>query len=786
MGFLQRTFFISATLAASLVPLPASHAAPSVSATAKVDFFKDVQPIFKESCYGCHGPDQQMGGLRLDQKAAIMKGGASGKPFLPGNSKESLILHRVMGQGGPQMPLGFPPLSAEKIARIRLWIDQGADWPDSPAGSAKHWAYQAPVRPPLPKVQRSGWVKNPIDAFVLARLEKEGLQPSHEASKETLIRRATFDLTGLPPTPKEVDAFLADKTPHAYEKVVGRLLASPHYGERWARPWLDLARYADTNGYEKDERRSIWKYRDWVINAFNRDMPFDQFTIEQIAGDMLPNATLDQKIATGFHRNTMFNAEGGVDQEEQRWITLIDRVGTTGSVWLGSTIQCSQCHNHKYDPFTQKEFYQFLAFFDHSKEPQLSVPTPGQVIQQASMKAEIERLDALMKAKPGETPAYAQRVRYLKARAEKVQKELDGLPVTTTLAMEEIPDRETPSTYLRIKGAFLQKGEKVYANVPACLPPLSKDEPRNRLGLAKWLVDKRNPLTARVTVNRIWEQYFGQGIVETSEDFGSQGSPPTHPELLDWLATEFMNKGWSQKAIHRLIVTSATYKQSSSVTPALLERDPNNKLLARGPRFRLEAEMVRDLSLAASGLLSPKIGGPSVFPPQPEGVWNIPYNGDQWVTSTGEDRYRRAIYTFLRRTSPYPMLLNFDGTSHEFCTVRRIRTDTPLQALNTLNDEAFFEAARHLAKRMQREGGANLKSKLTYGFRLCLTRKPTPLELSRLTGLFEKEAARYHSDESDAKAVLAVKDASPDAAELAALTLVSNVLLNLDETLTKE
>jgi hypothetical protein len=786
MGFLNRTVLNGAGFVAFLLFSVTTLASTSPDASKKVDFFKEIQPVFKESCYGCHGPDQQMGGLRLDQKASVLKGGVSGKLYLPGNSKDSLLIHRIMGQGGPQMPLGFPPLSAQKIALLRLWIDQGADWPDSSAGSSKHWAYQAPVRLPLPKVKNKAWGQNPIDAFVLARLDKEGLQPSHKASKETLIRRVTFDLTGLPPTLQDVDAFLADKSQNAYEKVVDRLLASPHYGERWARPWLDLARYADTNGYEKDERRSIWKYRDWVINALNRDMPFDEFTIEQIAGDLLPNATLDQKIATGFHRNTMFNAEGGVDQEEQRWITLIDRVGTTGSVWLGSTIQCSQCHNHKYDPFTQKEFYQFLAFFDHSKEPQLPLPTSGQVTQQASLKAEIERLNALIKGKSNANPADQKVVHGLQSRIETLKRRLDGLPITTTLVMEEIPDRETPSTYLRIKGAFLQKGDKVYANVPACLPPLSQNEPPNRLGLARWLVDKRNPLTARVTVNRIWEQYFGQGIVETSEDFGTQGSPPTHPELLDWLATEFMRQRWSQKAIHRLIVTSATYQQSSNVSPALLERDPNNKLYARGPRFRLEAEMIRDLSLAASGLLSPKVGGTSVFPPQPDGVWNIPYNGDQWITSAGEDRYRRGIYTFLRRTSPYPMLLNFDGTSREYCTVRRIRTDTPLQALNTLNDEAFFEAARHLARRMQKEGGADLKSKLTYGFRLCITHKPTKQELSRLTGLYEKESAHYRSEESDAKAVLAVKDASPDAADLAALTLVSNVLLNLDEALTKE
>jgi hypothetical protein len=682
--------------------------------------------------------------------------------------------------GKPRMPIGFAPLSPQQTELIRAWIDQGADWPEG-AGE-KHWAYINPVRRALPKVKNAAWVRNPIDNFVLARLEKEGLQPSPQASREILIRRVSLDLIGLPPTVEEVDAFLADKSPDAYNKVVDRLLASPHYGERWARPWLDLARYADTNGYEKDDRRSIWPYRDWVINAFNKDMPYDQFTIEQIAGDLLPNATLDQKVATGFNRNTMLNEEGGVDQAEQRWLTNVDRVGTTASVWLGTTLACAECHNHKYDPFTQKEFYQFLAYYEHCSEPALELITPEQEAKRKALQAEQAELEKSLK----EIAADPVKTKAANDRLTAVKKEIAAIKGPTTLVFAEKPDAEIPSTNVRVKGAFLNKAELVHAGVPAILNPPRAGNPQNRLGLAQWLVDPNNPLTARVAVNRLWEQYFGHGIVETSEDFGTQGQRPSHLELLDWLSTEFLRQSWSMKAIHRLIVTSATYRQSSRVTPALNDRDPLNHLLARGPRFRMEAEMIRDAALESAGMLSHKLGGPSVFPPQPDGVWVIPYNGDTWNVSPGEDKYRRGVYTFWRRTAPYPAFATFDATSREFCTVRRIRTNTPLQALNALNDPAYLEAARGLAARMMKQPAADAASRVTYGFRLCVARRPKPLELNRLTRLYGQQLKRYMADEKAALALTGDKSAQPDTAVKAAWTVVGNVLLNMDETLTKE
>ncbi|HZT41531.1 MAG TPA: PSD1 and planctomycete cytochrome C domain-containing protein [Chthonomonadaceae bacterium] len=780
-GWIAGSLFFGSSVTMGSLLLAAALGRPEPPGKS-VDYLRDVQPLLKAHCYQCHGVDQQSGGLRLDLKAAAMKGGAHGRAIVPGSSAQSLLLRRVLGQGGqPRMPLGFAPLAADQIALLRAWIDQGAQWPEG-AALKKHWAYIKPVHVKPPKVHNTAWVRNPIDNFVLAKLEKLGLKPSPEAPKTVLIRRVYLDLIGLPPSVKEVDAFLADKSPNAYEKVVDRLLDNPHYGERWARPWLDLARYADTNGYEKDMRRTIWPYRDWVINAFNADMPYDAFTIEQIAGDLLPNATQSQKIATGFHRNTMYNDEGGVDREEQRWLTIVDRVGTTGSVWLGTTLACTQCHNHKYDPFMQKEFYQFFAFFDHCDEPELKVLTPEQEAKRRALQDEMDVLTLSIK----QAGADKTRVASMNARLEDLKKQQETLSSTTTLVIQEKTDGQVPSTYMHIKGAYLNKGEKVTADVPAVLNKFPAGKPRNRLGLATWLVDPNNPLTARVEVNRIWETLFGRGIVETSEDFGTQGARPTHPELLDWLATEFVRRHWSRKAIQRLIVTSATYRQSSRVPPALLARDPNNALLARGPRFRMEAEMIRDVALSAAGLLSPKIGGPSVFPLQPDHIWNIPYNDDKWVTSPGEDRYRRSLYTFWRRTSPYPEFLTFDATSREFCTVRRIRTNTPLQALTTLNDPAFFEAARGLARRAMKEGGKDPAAQIAYAFRLCVARPPTRFEQTRLAALYANERKRYGADRKAAQQLTGGPPDQADLAETAAMTVVANVLLNLDETLTKE
>jgi hypothetical protein len=1017
------------------------HSGAQLAGSPSIDFIRDIQPILQKNCYSCHGAQKSNGQLRLDSKAGALLGGISGKVIDPGNSKQSLLIQRLLGQlEMPRMPLAGEPLSQQQIALISAWIDQGARWPDAPgapeAGSQKHWAYIKPVRPQPPVVKNMSRVRNPIDNFVLARLEKEGLAPSSEASRETLIRRLSLDLTGLPPTTDEIDAFLADGDPNAYERLVDRLLGSPHYGERWARPWLDLARYADTNGYEKDRRRTAFQYRDWVIDALNRDMPFDRFTIEQVAGDMLPGATVDQKIASGFHRNTMSNEEGGVDQEEALWETIVDRVNTTSTVWMGTTLACAQCHNHKYDPFSQKEYYQLFAFFNNTAydfegdakvseqkliEARLEMPTPDQAVKKREIAEEIARLELSLKGShpelasaqaewerqiigaapnwvvldpttlsssggskletlsdksilvtgpnprqdiytiaaktdlkgitglrievlpdprlprggpgrdldgnffltgldveiaPASEPTAGARVSFFNAAADdslrggaydvknllrtkpgpfgwaidatrepnrvprqavftskdafgfeggtnivvrlkheldtaprgigrfrlsvttqkepativnvgaqirpvlaipteqrtdeqndalaahyrsispqlkivrdritELKRSVDRLGIMTALVMQERELTERPSTHLRQRGSYTNKGDRVYAGVPAALHQFPESQLPTRLGLARWLVSENNPLVARVTVNRFWEEFFGHGIVETTEDFGTQGERPSHPELLDWLATEFTRQGWSMKALHRLIVTSATYRQSSKVSPALLERDPYNRLLGRGPRFRMEAEMVRDVALAASGQLSRKIGGPSVFPPQPEGIWNIPYNDDRWVESQGEDRYRRGLYTFVRRTSPYPSLTTFDAPSREFCTVRRLRTNTPIQALTTLNDPAFFDAARALAKRILRDRGPDLRQRIEYGFRLCVARRPKAEEVARLVTLYSRQVERFRSDVSTAIEVAKEAARDTDIVEIAAWTMLSNVLLNLDETLTKE
>ena len=731
-------------------------------------------------------------------------------------------------------------------ATICVWLGFGllagmaAGNPQAPANAdAKktHWAYVKPVCPELPRMKNSRWPRNPIDLFILVRLEQEKLKPSREADRATLIRRLSLDLTGLPPSIAEVDAFVSDKSEDAYEKLVDRLLASPHYGEKWARQWLDLARYADTHGYEKDPRRSMWPYRDWVINAINRDLAFDEFTIEQIAGDMLPKATREQKIASGFHRNTMYNTEGGVDREQSRVETIVDRVNTTATVWLGSTLACAQCHTHKYDPFTLKEYYQFFAFFNNADEPEMDLPTKAQKERQQQLKADIARAEAELikqtpeltaaqaaweqkevadKTEPSKLPAKIREVLTVEGakRTDKQKKELfdyfrsivpelkvvrDQLAllrkqdevlkqeIPTTLVMKE--RKEPRETHVLARGNFLNPGEKVVPAVPAILPPLPAGEPTNRLTLARWLVSPENPLTARVMMNRVWEQYFGHGLVETVEDFGTQGERPTNAELLDWLATEFVRQGWSLKAMHRLIVMSATYRQSSRTTPGLIERDPYNRLLARGPRFRVPAETVRDVALEVSGLLSPKIGGPSVFPYQPDGIWTQIYSGDKWELSKGADKYRRGLYTFWRRTSPYPAFMSFDAPSRELICARRLRSNTPLQALTTLNDPSFVEAAEALARRMMKETQGDAAKRVAYGFRLCVTRPPRADEVKRLVGLYKQELAGFKQDAKAAEKMATSELGKPaekmNFEELAAWTVVANVLLNLDETITK-
>ncbi len=1000
-----------------------------------IHFNRDIRPILSNHCFKCHGPDQKKGGLDLQTRdGATAKLKSGDVAIIPGKSAMSHLIARVIEADDSQR---MPPkgkgerLTATQIATLKRWIDEGATY-------EPHWAYRTPERPALPKVKNVGWVRNPIDAFILARLEQEGLTPAPEAERAVLVRRLSLDLTGLPPTIAELDRVLSDASPRWYEDYVDRLLASPHYGERQARPWLDLARYADTNGYEKDDRRIIWPYRDWVIAAFNRDLSFDQFTIEQLAGDLLPpvahapgSPLLDPRIATGFHRNTMVNTEGGVDAEEFRVAAVVDRVNTTMAVWMGSTFGCAQCHNHKYDPFSQKEYYQLYAFFnsttDHgsSNEPTMPVPSAEETARRELIQAEIAkvqatldlptpeleaaqvkwektaqgqaamwtpltvtamtsasgatltkqadgsilvggtnpavdiykielstelkgitaiRLEVLPDASlpamgPGRAPNgnfvlnelrlkespkgqaekaapvalqkasadYSQEdwpvagaidgdartgwaispqfgkahlavfetrqdighdggtllfftleqsfgsqhtigkfrlsattaprpvsagglpepiVKLLRITAEqrtlaqkeelaryyrsiaaelaKARQQIDvlkkqeaAIKSTTTMVLKELP--QPRATHVMIRGNHKNFGDKVTPGVPAVLHPLAGGPQwsglgLSRLDLAKWLTDPKNPLVGRVTMNRLWAQHFGRGLVETGEDFGVQGDLPTHPELLDWLAMEFMASGnnapaWSMKKMHKLIVTSATYRQSSRVTKDLLDRDPYNRLYARGPRFRIESEMVRDNALAISGLLNRKIGGPSVFPFQPDGVWANPYSGDRWVQSTGGEQHRRGLYTFWRRTAPYATFMSFDAPSREVCTERRPRSNTPLQALATLNDHAFVECAQSLARRIVSEAKGGEKDRLIHGFRLCVSRPPSDRELDTLLKLYRESLAKYQKDAAAAKAMAssaslpAPKDA--DLAELAAWTVIANVLLNLDETITQ-
>ncbi|NBO64378.1 MAG: DUF1553 domain-containing protein [Acidobacteria bacterium] len=880
---------------------------------------------------------------------------------------------------------------------------------DHPADPPTHWAFVPPVRAAQPVVKNEAWGRTPIDRFILAAIEKQGLTPSEEATRTTLIRRLSLDLTGLPPTIAEIDQFLNDRSPDAYQKLTERLLASPHYGERWGRWWLDAARYADTNGFEKDLPRSIWPYRDWVIKAFNRDLPFNQMTIDQLAGDLVATPTPDQLVATGFLRNSMRNEEGGVDPEQFRVEGLIDRVDAIGKSWLGLSVNCAQCHNHKYDPILQEEYYKFYAFLNQDDEPEVEIPeekilrqrgeisghiakvedeliaaTPNldqrlsdwesqmrplegnwsilkegsifasfgtkfdrlpdfswipkgdnstknvYVIQAKSPLQKITalRLELLTDATlpfngPGRSPTGGlflsevmlevggQRLPFAEATADfsrvlypikntidgdtstpwdieagpglrnqdrkavfvlrqpievgvggsltisLVQKQQDRINIgrfrlavtdqpgpqadplpspvrrilsipasarttaqkrevfnayrvtvaewavqneriaelwrdwpygSTTLALKR---REEPrETRIFKRGDWKRPGEQVVAGTPAVLPGMAAGLPRNRLGLAQWIVDRGNPLTARVIVNRVWQQYFGVGLVTTPEDFGTRCEPPSHPELLDWLAVEFMESGWSIKHLHRLIVNSATYRQTSRTTPLLLEKDPTNRWLARMPRLRVESEIIRDIFLATSGLLSRKIGGPSVFPPIPDGVLVLSYGGATWNQSTGEDRYRRGMYTFWKRSVPYPGLLVFDMPNGDQSCPRRTRSNTPLQALTTLNDPVFMEAAQALALRIWKEGGATDRSKIIYGFRLCTGRQPSAFELQQLTRFLEQQRPGFVGRTASAVYVAAADPSQiPEDLNLeqvAPWTMVARILLNLDESITRE
>ncbi len=984
-----------------------------VSAGPAVEFNRDVRPILSDKCYQCHGPDAvaKKIPLRLDSEAAVKQ-----KVIVPGKPEESELIRRITAtSAAKRMPPAYAgvKLTEPEIATLTEWVAQGAPW-------QKHWSFLPPLRADVPEGV------HPVDYFVQKQLKKQGLAPSPEASRETLIRRVSLDLTGIPPTPAEVDAFVRDQSPTAYEKIVNRLLASPRYAERMAARWLDAARYADSNGYQYDGERVMWRWRDWVINAFDRNQPFDQFALEQIAGDLLPNATREQKIATGFNRNHRSNTEDGIIPEEYAVEYVADRVETTSTVFLGLTLGCARCHNHKYDPFTQKEFYQVFAYFNNIPElgramkygnspPVVQAPTPEQQAKLAEMQKRIDILQESFTAKrdrlDGELGAWRKQLSagdeahwapraglnaefrgpanpttaagkgafdieerftlsawiysddtpdgsivtrmadkpqgkgyglhadkgrvhvnftsnyaddairiesedvlaphqwhhvamsYTGSRmADGITLYIDGKPARTkvlldtlyrpfrnagskfqeplrvgagwgpgrhftgkiedvlvysrvlsadeieTLALREsvgeiaakaqpskaetnalrwyylthaaarevredwtrlqnlqfekeafertfptvmvMAERNPPKdTFLLVRGAYDKPGEKVTPGVPAVLPHLPEDAPSNRLGFARWLVGPNNPLLARVTMNRFWQMYFGTGLVKTTEDFGSQGEWPSNPELLDWLATEFVRTGWDVKAMQKLIVTSATYRQSAKAAPELLQHDPENRLLARGPRFRLSAEMVRDQALAAAGLLVEKAGGPSVKPYQPAGLWKETSMQDMdYVQSHGPDLYRRSMYTFWKRTIAPPMMVNFDAANRESCVVREARTNTPLQALNLMNDVTFLEAARFIGQRMIQEGGADADARLRYGYKLVLAREPDARELEVLRASLQYHRD-YFADEARAVHYLEPGETRPDPSlaprELAAYAAVGSLILNLDEAVTK-
>jgi hypothetical protein len=828
-----------------------------------VNYSRDIRPILSNTCYKCHGPDekQRKAGLRLDTKEGACAKLESGEvAVVPGSSAKSAIIQRLISHDAD---VRMPPadsgktVTPEQIDLIKRWIDQGAEFHG-------HWAFLQPQHPPAPPVQHPELARNPIDRFILARLDEEGLAPSPEADKPALIRRVSLDLTGLPPTLAEVDRFVADNSSDAYDKVVNRLLDSPQYGEQMTRYWLDAARYGDSHGMHLDNERSIWPYRDWLIHSFNSNEPFDRFAVEQLAGDLLPHATIDQRVATGFSRCNVTTGEGGAIDEEFYCRYAIDRVATTGTVFLGLTLGCCVCHDHKFDPVTQREFYQLFGYFGSLSEramdgnallppPTLSLGPPKDEQKVAQLKAEIAALETTVKQKfalfddPANIASLEPRqqawereaakdgrglprpirrllaipmakrmarqkrtlreyyIRYIFSRSRSVfdplneklaadRKELIAAEATapSTLVMQDMP--KPRDIYVLIRGAYDRKGAKVLPDVPAAIGPrLPKDAPPNRLSLANWIVDSRNPLTARVTVNRFWQQYFGTGLVKTAEDFGAQGEWPSHPELLDWLATEFIQSGWDVKHIQRLIVTSATYRQSSHVSEELAQRDPENRLLARGSRFRLDAEGVRDMALAVSGLLVDTIGGKSVKPYQPPGLWEaISYtssNTAHFVKDKGDSLYRRTMYTFWKRTSPPPSLITFDAPSREECTVRRGRTNTPLQALVLMNDDQYVEAARHLAARMIHEGGATPIERIVFAFRLATSRRPTVDEIAVFTRLYDEQKAAYANNAEAAERLIHVGDSpadtTVDARELAAWSIVANVILNLDETITK-
>ena len=888
-----------------------------------IDYNAQVKPILNRHCMGCHGGVKKAGDVSFLFEHEMLEPGKSGKiPVVRGNANESEMIRRILSDDPDEkMPRNGTPLSEDEIGILKEWINQGAKW-------EKHWSYKRIEKPEVPSLNTWGnlfgllnigqkkWAKNEIDHFVLDKLKDKGLEVSQEADRPTLIRRVSLDLTGLPPTEQEVTDFVNDQSDNAYEKAVDRLLKSPAYGERWTSMWMDLARYADTKGYESDGGRTMWRYRDYVVKSFNQDKPFDQFTVEQLAGDLLQKdidgfPLEENMIATGYHRNTMTNNEGGTDDEEFRTAAQIDRVNTTWEVWQGTTFACIQCHSHPYDPIPHEDYYKYMAFFNNSRDedvwdewpklrfykgedslrvenvkswirqnnpsqlaevtqfmkvmepkinahnfvkgdqstvllisyygvknkgnariPQVNLSGADNVVMNVSTKAEnavltlhIDQLDGPVISKIDVpirdsviiapiTKTSGKHDIYLSLESPEMPEE--WVRITWMAFQKALPGSDKPEyqkivadyttvltrpaeampviwegtgdfarkTNVFVRGNWMVKGAEVKPDVPQLLAPMSRDMPKNRLGLARWIVNRDNALTGRVIVNRFWEQLFGKGIVETVEDFGSQGAEPTHPELLDWLAVDFMEKDqWSVKKLLKTIVTSATYRQSSKTNDEKLEKDPYNIWISRGPRVRLSAEQVRDQALACSGLISNKMYGPGVMPPQPDKIWQSPYSGEKWVLSEGEDRYRRGVYTYWKRTAPYPSMITFDAPSREFCQSRRILTNTPLQALVTLNDPVYLEAAEELAAKMQKRGKTP-EQQLTEGYRMLTFQPIEKKNLNVLVKVYKEALATYRQKPVDADSMLAYgKERSP---ELAALTISANVMLNLDNVITKE
>jgi hypothetical protein len=788
----------------------------------RIRFNDHVRPILSNQCFACHGPDDKHrdADLHLDTHKGATADLGGYAAVVPGKPDASEMIKRIITDDPdeimPPPKSKKPKLPARDIAILKKWIEQGAEYEG-------HWAFL-----PLQKAAVPKGAENPIDAFVLKRLAEEGIKPSPEADAATLCRRIYLDLTGLLPTPEEIDEFV--KQPDV-AKLADRLLASPHYGERWGRHWLDQARYADSDGYAPDGFRAVWPYRDWVIRAINDDMPFDRFTIDQLAGDLLPNPTKPQLVATGFHRNTLINTEGGSDPEQFRVEAVMDRVSTTGSVWLGLTVGCAQCHTHKFDPISHREYYQMFAFFNHGEDRNskgATVPVAvgemfgkGAVagVDGAITAGELERLRddweaAEIKRQEAAGPKANQKLlealKQLDAarsgpqrkiandafeKAEpRAKKKKIGNSDPEAKIVEQMIMRDLPrprETYLFLRGDFTRPDKDggllkpgVIAAVNAVIPG-AQTEFKNRLDLAKWLVNPANPLTPRVTMNRVWMRYFGKGLVETEDDFGTQGVAPTHPELLDWLAGEFIRSGWSMKAMHRMIVTSKTYRQSSNARPDLAERDPQNYLLARQERLRVESEIVRDAALSASGLLNREIGGPSVRPPQPDGVYAFTQNAKSWKTSEGPARFRRGMYATFYRSAAYPLHTTFDAPNFQNTCTRRIRSNTPLQSLTLANDPAFLEMAQSLGARMHAEG-KDLDSRLARGFRLCLGRTPSAKELAVLRDYTQSQLADFAKDEAAAKALAGSALDKLPPAEAAAMFCAARVLLNTDNFITRE